>query len=99
MKSESSRLTSRCVVRKRPSNGGYVLRQRLETSSSWTASASLRSTRTEKFNQTESSLIRRTFWRNCSNEHLSVVARSGPPGTQVFANRWPISDHLSLLCY
>ena len=57
------------AVRKRPSNGGYVLRPGPETSSSWTGLASLRSTRTEKFNRTENTLITRTFWLNCNNKH------------------------------
>jgi hypothetical protein len=70
-----------------PSNGGYVSRPRLEMSFSWTASASLRSTRTEKFNRTESTLITRIFFRNCSNKHAALVARSGPP--QLVAPRWP----------
>src|ERR671911_458894 len=71
MKSESSPLTSRLPVRRPPSNGGYVLRPRPEMSSSWTGSASLRSTRREKFKRTESTLIWHIFRRNCSSEDVN----------------------------
>src|SRR5215203_6095793 len=92
MKSDSSRSTSRSPVRKLQSNGDYVLRQRLEMSSSWMASAFLRSTRREKCNRTESTLIWRIFRRNCSNKHAALATREvGHNERSCYVIRWPTS--------
>ena len=95
MKSESNPLTSPCAVTKLPSNGDYVLRLRLGMFSSWTASASLKSMRTGKFNRTESGLIRLIFCRNCSSKHTdrrcsecSMHRRSVFTGSREQACHW-----------